>query len=525
MHQHLKKIHPGAAGDDGAPFPLTRPDICGKWLAAIKRRNFKPTKYSNICSQHFTRDCFKRECNNRVLKDNAVPSLFTSSRLQTEAASLEETFSPDLEFPLSLPMSDAEETPAEHPSEAQPGPDHSSTFISCDHNYTVEDTVQQKIIAGNMVQSCSAYGCKNRYHKDKNISFHKFPLTRPDICGKWLAAIKRRNFKPTKYSNICSQHFTRDCFKRECNNRVLKDNAVPSLFTSSRLQTEAASLEETFSPDLEFPLSLPMSDAEETPAEHPSEAQPGPDHSSTFISCDHNYTVEDTVQQKIIAGNMVQSCSAYGCKNRYHKDKNISFHKFPLTRPDICGKWLAAIKRRNFKPTKYSNICSQHFTRDCFKRECNNRVLKDNAVPSLFTSSRLQTEAASLEETFSPDLEFPLSLPMSDAEETPAEHPSEAQPGPDHSSTFISCDHNYTVEDTVQQKRRIGTLQEQLEKLRKRLKTVQQKCRRQERQLERFRAMRQVQKPSKDTPLREGYVILPKEIYDVLIGIETIGAL
>lgn len=206
---------------------------------------------------------------------------------------------------------------------------------------------------------------------------------------------------------------------------------------------------------------------------------------------------------------MVQSCSAYGCKNRYHKDKNISFHKFPLARPDVCGRWVAAIKRRNFKPTKYSNICSQHFTRECFKRECNNRVLKDNAVPSLFTSSKLQTQTASLEESFSPDMAFPLSLPLSDAE---------AEPGPLlHTSAFVSCDHNYTVEDTVQQKRRIQQLQEQMEKLRKRLKTVQQKCRRQERQLERFRAMSEVQSDS--------YVILPKEIYDVLKGIETIGAL
>uniref|UniRef100_A0A8C2C4D0 THAP domain-containing protein 1 n=1 Tax=Cyprinus carpio TaxID=7962 RepID=A0A8C2C4D0_CYPCA len=219
---------------------------------------------------------------------------------------------------------------------------------------------------------------------------------------------------------------------------------------------------------------------------------------------------------------MVQSCSAYGCKNRYHKDKNISFHKFPLARPDVCGRLVAAMKRRNFKPTKYSNICSQHFTRDCFKHECNNRVLKDNAVPSLFTSSKLQVQAASLEESFSPDLAFPLSLPLSAADETP----SEARPGPDlHTSAFVSCDHNYTVEDTVQQKRRIEQLQEQLEKLRKRLKTVQQKCRRQERQLERFRAMSEVQKPGKDAALGESYVILPKEIYDVLKGIETIGAL
>ncbi|XP_058633470.1 THAP domain-containing protein 1 isoform X3 [Onychostoma macrolepis] len=198
--------------------------------------------------------------------------------------------------------------------------------------------------------------------------------------------------------------------------------------------------------------------------------------------------------------------------------------RFPLARPDVCGKWVAAMKRRNFKPTKYSNICSQHFTRDCFKRECNNRVLKDNAVPSLFTFSKLQLQAASLEESFSPDMAFPLSLPLSDAEETRAAvRPSEAEPAPLlHTSAFVSCDHNYTVEDTVQQKRRIEQLQEQLDKLRKRLKTVQQKCRRQERQLERFRAMSEVQR---DAAPGDSYVILPKEIYDVLKGIETIGAL
>ncbi|XP_016340017.1 THAP domain-containing protein 1 isoform X2 [Sinocyclocheilus anshuiensis] len=190
---------------------------------------------------------------------------------------------------------------------------------------------------------------------------------------------------------------------------------------------------------------------------------------------------------------------------------------FPLARPDVCGKWLAAMKRRNFKPSKYSNICSQHFTRDCFKHECNNRVLKDHAVPSLFSSSRLQMQAASLEESFSADLAFPLSLPLSDA----AVCPSEAEPAPLlHTSAFVSCDHNYTVEDTLQQKRCIEQLQEQMEKLRKRLKMVQQKCRRQERQLERFRAMSEVQR---DTALGDSYVVLPKEIYDVLKGIETIG--
>uniref|UniRef100_A0A3Q4BAR6 THAP domain-containing protein 1 n=1 Tax=Mola mola TaxID=94237 RepID=A0A3Q4BAR6_MOLML len=157
---------------------------------------------------------------------------------------------------------------------------------------------------------------------------------------------------------------------------------------------------------------------------------------------------------------MVQTCSAYGCKNRYHKDKDISFHKFPLARPDVCVKWVAAMRRNNFKPTKYSNICSQHFTKDCFKSECNNRVLKDNAVPSLFT--------------------FNLSIKVKQLRE---EEPSRSFPD----TVVVFCDHNYTAEDSSTQKKRIEQLEEQLENMRKKLKTMQQKCRRQERQLKRLK--------------------------------------
>ncbi|MCJ8748442.1 hypothetical protein PDJAM_G00164910 [Pangasius djambal] len=191
---------------------------------------------------------------------------------------------------------------------------------------------------------------------------------------------------------------------------------------------------------------------------------------------------------------MVQSCSAYGCKNRYHKDKDISFHKFPLARPDLCGKWVAAMKRRNFKPTKYSNICSQHFTKDCFKRECNNRVLKENAVPSLFNINKLQMKAESLEEAITPELSFSLPSPSAHTPEPdvpqtpdprPSPPPSASVPAPSPSaplkeedplraSAFVSCDHNYTVDDIVQQKKRVEQLVEQLNKLRRKLKTLRQ---------------------------------------------------
>ncbi|XP_041090290.1 THAP domain-containing protein 1-like isoform X1 [Polyodon spathula] len=227
---------------------------------------------------------------------------------------------------------------------------------------------------------------------------------------------------------------------------------------------------------------------------------------------------------------MVQSCSAYGCKNRYHKDKNISFHKFPLARPDVCEKWVSAMRRNNFKPTKYSNICSQHFTKDCFKRECNNRVLKENAVPSVFCFSTASGKEKEQEPQEPPSPE-PPSVPEQQQQQQVQPQP---QPQPQHmvqmvmhpllSSQSVSCDHNYTVEDTVQQKKRIQQLEEQVDKLRKKLKTVQQKCRRQERQLEKIKAIRDFQK-DKDAVSGESYVILPTELYEVLKGIESTESL
>lgn len=201
---------------------------------------------------------------------------------------------------------------------------------------------------------------------------------------------------------------------------------------------------------------------------------------------------------------MVQTCSAYGCKNRYNKDKDISFHKFPLARPNICVKWVAAMRRNNFKPTKYSNICSQHFTKDCFKMECNNRVLKDNAVPSLFT---FNLNMKTLEDSFTSEIHFPLSLPLTSDPETVVMKEPERTNLTKIWGNIVSvfCDHNYTVDDSPpsppipkSDKKRIEQLEKQLHILRKKLRLVQQKCRRQQVRLKRLKALCP-KKKAKDT--------------------------
>ncbi|XP_009881613.1 PREDICTED: THAP domain-containing protein 1 [Charadrius vociferus] len=190
--------------------------------------------------------------------------------------------------------------------------------------------------------------------------------------------------------------------------------------------------------------------------------------------------------------------------------------RFPLTRPDLCKKWEAAVKRKNFKPTKYSSICSEHFTPDCFKRECNNKLLKENAVPTIFC----YTEPSEKPEEFAEQPEDPLPPPPPPLSQIDARFVDPSigllmPPLQTPSNLAVFCDHNYTVEDTVHQRKRIQQLEEQVEKLRKKLKTAQQRCRRQERQIEKLREIVQFQK-EKDILAGKGYVILPNDYFEVV---------
>ena len=84
---------------------------------------------------------------------------------------------------------------------------------------------------------------------------------------------------------------------------------------------------------------------------------------------------------------------------------------------------------------------------------------------------------------------------------------------PDNLSVF--CDHNDTVEDTMHQRKRILQLEQQVEKLRKKLKTAQQRCWQQERQLEKLKEVVHFQR-EKDNASERGYVILPNDYLEIV---------
>jgi len=49
-----------------------------KWVQALKRKNFKPTIYSRICSVHFSNDDYQIRpgASRPLLRLNAIPSIF-----------------------------------------------------------------------------------------------------------------------------------------------------------------------------------------------------------------------------------------------------------------------------------------------------------------------------------------------------------------------------------------------------------------------------------------------------------------
>lgn len=63
---------------------------------------------------------------------------------------------------------------------------------------------------------------------------NRFPLSNELLTKKWVDALKRKNFKPSQSSRICSVHFTEQDYqlRPDAHRPLLKENAVPSIFPS-----------------------------------------------------------------------------------------------------------------------------------------------------------------------------------------------------------------------------------------------------------------------------------------------------
>jgi len=78
------------------------------------------------------------------------------------------------------------------------------------------------------VKNCCAVGCKNEFvykQSSGKLSFHKFPANKA-LRSKWIAAVKRENWMPSEYDQICSEQFVSGTKSKD----LLAPNYVPGLF-------------------------------------------------------------------------------------------------------------------------------------------------------------------------------------------------------------------------------------------------------------------------------------------------------
>ncbi|KAK9542299.1 hypothetical protein VZT92_000174 [Zoarces viviparus] len=81
---------------------------------------------------------------------------------------------------------------------------------------------------------CAAIGCNNKFVKGSEIRFYRFPLSKPQLAGKWVNSLGMKNFNPTANTCLCSEHFRADCFRDYNGKQFLREDAVPTIFSQGQ---------------------------------------------------------------------------------------------------------------------------------------------------------------------------------------------------------------------------------------------------------------------------------------------------
>ena len=101
---------------------------------------------------------------------------------------------------------------------------------------------------------CCANGCSNNnaYKGESgDVSFHKFPDD-DSLKLQWTSQIARDCWQPSKYSVLCSDHFTTDCFIKGpiipgfSKRRRLLPTAIPTIFNRCRTTNDRCSRKRHF---------------------------------------------------------------------------------------------------------------------------------------------------------------------------------------------------------------------------------------------------------------------------------------
>ncbi|XP_055544850.1 uncharacterized protein LOC129729949 [Wyeomyia smithii] len=81
-----------------------------------------------------------------------------------------------------------------------------------------------------MPASCTVPDCELKYAHSEDVSYHKYPLKKPEQLAKWIEFAGRNpEWLPTKWSTICSRHFKATDFKDCIYRKNLVSTAIPSI--------------------------------------------------------------------------------------------------------------------------------------------------------------------------------------------------------------------------------------------------------------------------------------------------------
>ena len=140
--------------------------------------------------------------------------------------------------------------------------------------------------------------------------------------------------------------------------------------------------------------------------------------------------------------------------------------RFPLRNKELLKKWTIAVRRKSWKPTNASFLCSKHFTPDCFYNlpslfvqvNGQRRKLRLDSVPSLF---KFPTHVQSSTKK----RQSPLKRKTVDI--TPEEDsyvPSKKTPNLDHSCAIsLSKENNRMRKSLAKKKKKIRQLRKKIQ--------------------------------------------------------------
>ncbi|XP_022055113.2 uncharacterized protein LOC110954744 [Acanthochromis polyacanthus] len=124
-----------------------------------------------------------------------------------------------------------------------------------------------------------------------------------------------------------------------------------------------------------------------------------------------------------------EHCCVPLCNSSSKYNTTLSFHKFPPD-PELRRTWIESIQREKLHVSRFSRVCSRHFTGEDFQED--GRQLKPGAVPVLFEWNQ-------------------YSVPGGVAVDGPVDGPAEEP------EAFLT-EHNYALASETELKERIGRL-------------------------------------------------------------------